>query len=356
MYDIWSKFVRACWLISKPIVTQQEINQADMLFQAYVKSLQNKFGTEAIKPNHHMTCHLRECVEDFGPVHSYWLFAFERINGYLGDYQTNFKGIEVTLMRKFLADRELATKAMGLPESFYESCSIPVAKMCSTKPNEIMRVSVHTQSIPEKPKFQCAKLWTDICHVSVPNKVSDPSMKGKQLHRFDADDIDLLVSMYSSMYPYLEGLSVSNIPSLVIKFDVLSIGSERFTCANNAQCFILANWSDENGCIDKNDTQKRLGRIKYFFKHGIRLGTDQSATHILCAVQWYTEFKDTLPVGYAEPVQVFRKKCLSPGPASFMPVQRISSKCAYGFGKVNGYKDCIIVSPVRFDAFITNCQ
>ena len=38
---------------------------------------------------------------DFGPVYSFWLFSFERLNGILGSYHTNCHDISVQLMRRF---------------------------------------------------------------------------------------------------------------------------------------------------------------------------------------------------------------------------------------------------------------
>ena len=268
-------------------------------------------------------------------------------------------GIEVTLMRKFIADRELSTKAMALPNSFHDSCSIPVSKMCAAKPGEVTQVSIHVQQLPTKVKKECSSLWTEIEHIKIPKKLSGPSLLKKPLYKLDEDDVSLLFRMYQSMYPSI-ALTMEDIPSLVVKFESLTIGSERLCCKSKNPanlCLVLANWSDEMGNIDKNDTLKRLGKINYFFKHTVTLSDGNPATHILCAIQWYSEFKDSLgiPSGFANPVQVFRNRCIQMGPASFMPVQRIHSKSAYSLNtKVNGDSNCIVVSPVRFDLYTTN--
>lgn len=55
--------------------------------------------------NLHLHAHLRSCILDYGPVYSFWLFAFERMNGVLGSFQTNCHDISVQLMRKFLSNR-----------------------------------------------------------------------------------------------------------------------------------------------------------------------------------------------------------------------------------------------------------
>ena len=48
----------------------------------------------------HVHCHLAECLHDFGPAHTFWLFAFERYNDMLGSIPSNQKGIETQIMEK----------------------------------------------------------------------------------------------------------------------------------------------------------------------------------------------------------------------------------------------------------------
>lgn len=45
---------------------------------------------------------MKTVVDDFGPLHGFWLFAYERYNGVLGNYPNNNKSIEPQLMKKFL--------------------------------------------------------------------------------------------------------------------------------------------------------------------------------------------------------------------------------------------------------------
>ena len=48
-----------------------------------------------------MSCHLHECIRDYGPLNHFWLFAFERFNGVLGRLPTNNRSIEVQMMKRF---------------------------------------------------------------------------------------------------------------------------------------------------------------------------------------------------------------------------------------------------------------
>ena len=87
--ECWRHFVLACrTLYSKAISTSQIILEDALLLQ-FCRRVERIYGKECITPNMHMHCHLRTCVEDYGPSHSFWLFAFERYNGILGSTPTN---------------------------------------------------------------------------------------------------------------------------------------------------------------------------------------------------------------------------------------------------------------------------
>lgn len=84
-----------------------------MEFYAKVVQL---YGNEACDPNLHLHGHLYECVNDYGPVYSFWLFAFERLNGILGSYHTNCRNISLQLTRRFLDSKTYAV--CNWPEEF----------------------------------------------------------------------------------------------------------------------------------------------------------------------------------------------------------------------------------------------
>ncbi len=351
--ETWSIFVNACQLIAKPSVTQSEIEKADLGFRNYIKALQNTFGIEAVKPNQHMSCHLKECIEDFGAIYCFWLFAFERFNGFLGDYKTNNKGLEVTLMRKVLSDCALASKTFDLPNSFYKSCSLPKSKVCISETTQLKTISHQVRQMAEIPKEECSKYWCDISSIVVPESVrSSSKLKLKFLQALDNNDLDLLHEMYCTLYPDFD-IQLTDLGTMARTFEKLEFGVEKFSCQSNAaskMCLIFANWSDSTGKITAENASTRLGVIKHFIIHNLEVD-GQIKSHILCAVDWYTDLYDSMPTGYLPPVKCFRKRKICPGPASFMPVQRIMAKCVYSFREVNKYKDCIVASPVPFEIY-----
>lgn len=44
---------------------------------------------------------MKDCIYDFGPVYSFWLFSFERLNGVLGSFHTNNHDISLQVMRRY---------------------------------------------------------------------------------------------------------------------------------------------------------------------------------------------------------------------------------------------------------------
>ena len=82
--ECWLAFVLAYWRLCKRSLSQDDIKVADLLLITFCKCVKNIFGFEFITPNMHMHLHLAECLYDFGPLHGFRLYSFERYNDFLG--------------------------------------------------------------------------------------------------------------------------------------------------------------------------------------------------------------------------------------------------------------------------------
>ena len=102
--ECWRKFVLACRRLCRYSVTNDDIKIADELLLRFCRQAVELYGDEAITPNMHMHCHLASCIKEFGPLHSFWLFPFERYNGVLEEQPTNNRSIELQLLRHFQKD------------------------------------------------------------------------------------------------------------------------------------------------------------------------------------------------------------------------------------------------------------
>ena len=104
------KFVIACTYLCNRILTEQDIKIADSYLFQFCKQFEIIYGKDSVTPNMHLHCHLAECLLDYGPVYSFWLFSFERYNGMLGNLPTNKKAIEIQFMRRFCRDFNLISQ------------------------------------------------------------------------------------------------------------------------------------------------------------------------------------------------------------------------------------------------------
>ena len=101
-YKCWQTYVKACFLLCRRSISETEVAEAHTLLMDFYCRLVSLYGNEACNPNVHLHGHLKECIQDYGPVYSFWLFAFERLNGIMGSYHINNRNISLQLMQHFL--------------------------------------------------------------------------------------------------------------------------------------------------------------------------------------------------------------------------------------------------------------
>ncbi len=345
---VWQKFVLACRLITQPIVSMEEAESADKMFQEFGKGIERVFGPECVKPNMHMHCHLYECIDDFGSVYSFWLYPFERYNGNLGDFHTNNHSLEVTLMRKFIDQTYLAAEAQRLfsPEQKvqYSDLLSRFNYSSSTLPENYEEL----QRVPCLPIEECGNIWGCVDHIK-------PKMlKDQALTLIDSDDVDLLKGMYQALYPSAN-LSVADIMEFGYKVKSVQIGRTELSATFGIlgrSSLITAHWPDNYGLVSSDLSPLHVGEISYFLVHNILLN-GQLTQHILCAVNWKQKFD--IPHKFLEPCQVYRNRPVYHNQASaFMPVQRIHSTCAFSHQKVEGYSNCYVVVANKLNPLISD--
>lgn len=112
----WLLFVRACCILRSRLITRSEVTSAGLYLVEFCREFERLYGAEHCTPNMHL--HLKECFLDYGPVHSFWCYAFERFNGVLGSMHTNRKSIECQLMKRFCHEQELSNLPLPTDEAF----------------------------------------------------------------------------------------------------------------------------------------------------------------------------------------------------------------------------------------------
>ena len=76
----FQKFVLACQYFCKQMISKRDVMIAHNLIIDFCKTFETLYGRHRVTPNMHLHAHLKDCILDFGPVYSFWLFSFERFN------------------------------------------------------------------------------------------------------------------------------------------------------------------------------------------------------------------------------------------------------------------------------------
>ena len=103
-YKLWLLFVKACRILTALVITFRSLALAHSSLMQFRKKFETKYGQLKVTPNMHLRSQLINSVVDYGPVHNFWLFSFEGLNG---DFKTNQRAVEIQLIRKFLQDQDI---------------------------------------------------------------------------------------------------------------------------------------------------------------------------------------------------------------------------------------------------------
>ncbi len=91
-FDILQNFAdlsRAVRFATSRSTSLEKVRKYEQYISCYLEGMARIYGADCVRPNHHLALHLIECLLGFGPVHSWWSFPFERLNGRLQRLRTN---------------------------------------------------------------------------------------------------------------------------------------------------------------------------------------------------------------------------------------------------------------------------
>lgn len=100
----WRHFVSASRILCQVAITQSEIELADAHLLQFCIRVERLYGPSVITPNMHLHCHLKQSLYDYGPIHNFWLFSYERYNGILENFPSSNRSLEIQLMNRFLRE------------------------------------------------------------------------------------------------------------------------------------------------------------------------------------------------------------------------------------------------------------
>ena len=306
--ECWRHFVLACRYLCQPSLRYDDVTIADALLLQFCRRTEQLFGKEAITPNMHMSCHIRECILDYGPLNHFWLFAFERFNGILGQLPNNNRSVEVQMMRRFLAD---------------------TAVMRTPFPTEFNEEFINSVSFRKNP---VGALGTDcIASAETGQDVELPHTFTRAV--FDASEMEELLQLLTILYPTSINREIS---SLYCKYSSVMMGGKvfgSFKSRSKNSSIILA---ELNG-------DRRPARINYFAKV-TTLIDGISDIQILVCLSWYKHHAQKAICG--KPVTVWEHDLFEL--CSFIPVQQIKSRTVSLVDKLDDvFGTVLFVSPYQ---------
>ena len=332
----WLLFVNACQLMMTRIISIDTVSRADGYLVLFCKTFQRLYGGGACTPNMHLHLHLRDSFLNYGPVHGFWAFPFEKFNGILGSYQTNNKNIEEQLMKKFI--RHQATKRVSSKDELFSE------EVCEALDFET-RGSVQETEYEHTDTLNILKMSTTFDFTSLSFEVSKtsfikplPPMHEKVLSTLAADR---LRKMYEQLYP---NITITFFPLMYLHCKRVMIGKESL-----GPEVVMAYWPGTGSSLcNINRSACRVGIMKYFIKHTIKVASNKHLlSHVFCYITW----KQTHPLSdwYGKSAIVSSTLNEVEDACCFMPVQRVAFRCASGkldvdFGDMN--ESVFVASPV----------
>lgn len=142
-----------------------------------------------------LTCTHKTMHADYGPLHGFWAFPFERYNGLLGEIPNNKKSIEVQMMNRFIQDNVYMSCSM--PDTFTDlKQHIPTYRketgsLLETSSNESMSF-INNASAQFFPK------GSDNYGLNSSMQIVLPNYYTRQL--FTPEDVSMLHELYSKLY------------------------------------------------------------------------------------------------------------------------------------------------------------
>ena len=90
--------------VSSPILTLDDIAALQRTLQEHHKLFCSVYGKWAVTVNYHMCLHIPDIILDYGPPHTFWCFAYERMNGMLAGTPNSNRCVELEVANRFLRD------------------------------------------------------------------------------------------------------------------------------------------------------------------------------------------------------------------------------------------------------------
>lgn len=285
------------------------ITECHSLLVTFCTKFQQLYGPELCTINLHLHCHIHECLQDYGPGCSFWLFACERMNGLLGSVPTNHHSIEVQLMHKLLSIQQ-ATHLLSLADD-NASKSI-LDSFQSTKG------SLKYDNLPDLPVFQLS--LTNLETVNQYCKLLYP-IKEACLCAADLNSVDSTLKAIFGML-HVRTLMLHKASKAVIVYNTL-YGTRNSIHQNSPMVYIQSVSGSVPAVVNNYITVTAMFQIE---------NSTKLIDVTMAGVSWLLPHQHKEWFGL--PIEVWRVLNPSNHPDAYVPVTSLLCRCAYVTEKV----------------------
>lgn len=313
----WHTFVTACRILTRPAITRNQLKIVENLLLKFGREFSTLYGSTRVTPNMHFQCHITECIVNLGSVYTFWLFSFERFNGFLGKFKTNGKDTEKIIMRNMNLEQELYRIGHNVRKDLGANYGKCLDIFARTSDKMVKEAATDLYIMTKLPTDRCGELWDNLVGIDIVGKTKPIKL--------DEDDLHLLKGTYSVLY-LNQTISVGDLCRFALEAENVNVVGEMFSAHRDGRrsrfSRIIASWYDPSGiCLDNQSF--RQGTIQRFLKHSITIN-GSIKQHLFAAVRWNVKYPYDL--GYLLPIDVvYQERFEEPSFATFLPVQRIHS-------------------------------
>ena len=340
----WRHFVLACRIMCKYTVSISDIRLADALLLQFCKRVESLYGKDIVTPNMHMHCHLRACIEDYGPIHGFWLFAFERYNGVLGSMPTNNRSIEIQFMTRFINENSIL--AYSLPDDFKDDFQSHFHQHVSAR-----------GSVAETIHPPCDGAHSSHSKWSIKSlQISLPSHSIR--HVLDSLELENITRLYSNLYDKTP--TSLEVASIYLQYTSIHLNSKVIGCVSSrsaSSSTVYVSWDTSllgeptdlhysTALVTPTGDFIRPAKINHFLYHNVYIdGVVHS--HLLVYLSWYKCHPKVNSIG--NPVTVWYEDLFEPyGIHSIIPVQFISCRSVSLKQKLDGETVLFVCPCINF--------
>ena len=304
----WQYFVQASRILCQLSLTSEQIQLADAFLLQFCKRAESLYGKSAITPNMHLHCHLKESLFDYGPIHNFWLFSYERYNGILEHFPSNNRSLEIHLMTRFMQECSLYSNYHLLPSKFssdfdgiFQEDMEPVLKGS-------LQVTIHGNTVNGVDPSYITD-WS--IAVGSEEDISFPKSYCRTV--LSDDRLSQLKQIYAFFYPHLT-IQSTFFNSSCRKFSNITYKGIRY---KEQSLVYVTNTSFMCGSNSTNLAPRPV-MINYFIIHSYQ-SEDAVFEHVFAVVSWLKEHpaKST----YIRPFEIWWKDLYDSNLEDLVPLQ-----------------------------------